>query len=547
MSAHPRQLAPDTPAAGGAPRPSGDAPELRPPADDAAEHRRVLVVLSALMLGMVLASLDQTIVATALPTIAGDLHGLNHLAWVVTAYLLTSTISTPLWGKLGDLYGRKNLYQGAIVIFLVGSALCGLSQNMGELIAFRALQGIGAGGLLVGSQAIVGDVVSPRQRGRYMGYFGAAFGITSVVGPLLGGFFTQHLSWRWVFYVNLPIGVVALFVIAAVLHLPKRRTEHAIDYLGTLLLGLAVTSVILLTTWGGSTYAWGSKPIVMLAALAVVLAVAFFFVELRAAEPVLPLRLFRNRTFTMASLAGFVIGCVMFGVLVFLPLYLQVVRGATPTSSGLQLLPMVGGMLVTFILAGQLVSRTGRYKIFPIVGTAVLTVGLWFISALTPTTPLVAVWAAMFVAGLGIGLVMQVIVVAVQNAVPYSQLGVATSTSSFLRSIGGSFGVALFGAIFESRLVAELTTHLPAGVPPSVLHAVKSGDVSSNPAQIARLTPPVHHIFVFGFSHALHTVFLVAVPLALAAFVVTWGIREVPLREHTGPAPAEADSVSSLA
>jgi EmrB/QacA subfamily drug resistance transporter len=525
---------------------SPGGPDVAVTAVDAAEHRRVLVVLGALMLGMVLASLDQTIVSTALPTIAGDLHGLNHLAWVVTAYLLTSTISTPLWGKLGDLHGRKGLYQGAIVIFLVGSALCGLSQNMAELIGFRALQGIGAGGLMVGSQAIVGDVVSPRQRGRYMGYFGAAFGVTSLAGPLIGGLFTQHLSWRWVFYVNLPIGIVALFVIAAVLHLPRHRTEHAIDYGGALLLALAVTGIVLLTTWGGSTYAWGSKPIIMLGLASLLLLALFMVVESRAAEPVVPLALFRSRTFTMASAVGFVIGCVMFGVLVFMPLYLQVVRGASPTSSGLQLFPTVGGMLITFITAGRLVSRTGRYKVFPIVGTAVLTVGLVLLAQLSPSTPLIMVWGAMFVTGLGIGLVMQIIVVAVQNAVPHRQLGVATSTSTFLRSIGGSFGVALFGAIFESRLLAELSRHLPTNVPRSVLHTIKGGSISSNPAQIASLPPAVHHVYVVGFSHALETVFLVAVPLGLIAFVLTWFIREVPLREQTGLAQAESADMAAV-
>ena len=369
-----------------------------------AEHRRILVILGALMLGMLLAALDQTIVATALPTIAGDLHGLNHLSWVVTAYLLTLTISTPLWGKLGDLYGRKKLFQAAIVIFLVGSALSGLSREMAELIGFRALQGIGAGGLMVGAQAIIGDVVSPRQRGRYMGYFGAVFGLSSVIGPLAGGFITQHLSWRWVFYINLPIGIVALAVIAVVLHLPRHRTHHAIDYLGTALLGGGVTAIILLTTWGGTTYAWGSAPIISLAVAAVVLVALFCWAEVRAAEPVIPLGLFRISVFSVSNSIGFLVGFVMFGAIIYIPLYLQTVHGATPTSSGLQLLPLVCGMLVTFIISGRLVTKWGRYKIFPVVGTAVMSVGLFLFSLLTPSTPLAISSVYMVVLGLGIGL-----------------------------------------------------------------------------------------------------------------------------------------------
>ena len=321
------------------------------------------------MMGMALAALDQTIVATALPTIAGDLHGLNHLSWVVTAYLLTTCISTPLWGKLGDLYGRKALFQLAIVIFLVGSVLSGLSQSMVELIAFRAIQGIGAGGLMVGAQAIMGDVVSARQRGKYMGYFGVVFGVTNVAGPLLGGFFTEHLSWRWIFYINVPLGIVALFVVAAVLHLPVKRLPHKIDWAGTAFLSVGVTCIILLTTWAGSEYAWGSPVIIGTGLVALASLGVFCFVETRASEPIIPLWLFKNRTFTATSGVGFIIGFAMFGAIIYLPLYLQVVHGASPTLSGLELLPMIGGMLLTFILSGRIVTRTGRYKVFPIVGT----------------------------------------------------------------------------------------------------------------------------------------------------------------------------------
>jgi EmrB/QacA subfamily drug resistance transporter len=494
----------------------------------AAEHRRILVILGALMLGMFLAALDQTIVATALPTIAGDLHGLNHLSWVVTAYLLTSTISTPLWGKLGDLYGRKKLFQAAIVIFLIGSALSGLSRDMAELIGFRALQGVGAGGLMVGAQAIIGDIVSPRQRGRYMGYFGAVFGLSSVVGPLAGGFITQHLSWRWVFYINLPIGIAALAIIAAVLHLPVKRTRHSIDFLGTALLGAAVTVVILLTTWGGSTYAWGSTPILSLAVAAVILVAAFCWAEVRAAEPIIPLALFRISVFSISNAVGFIVGFVMFGAIIYIPLYLQTVHAATPTSSGLQLLPLVCGMLITFTISGRLVTKWGRYKIFPVVGTAVMSIGLFLFSLLTPSTSLAISSVYMLVLGAGIGLVMQVLVVAVQNAVPRSQLGTATSCSTFFRSIGGSFGVAVFGAIFNNRLAANLPKYLP----PSALRAVHGSNVTASPAQLDALPPAIHHGYVLAFSDSLHTVFLIGAPVALIAFVLTWFLKDLPLRDH---------------
>jgi EmrB/QacA subfamily drug resistance transporter len=493
-----------------------------------AEHRRILVILGALMLGMTLASLDQTIVATALPTIAGDLHGLNHLSWVVTAYLLTLTIFTPLWGKLGDLYGRKKLFQISIVIFLVGSALSGLSHSMAELIAFRAVQGVGAGGLMVGAQAIMGDVVSPRQRGRYMGYFGAVFGVTSVAGPLLGGLFTQHLSWRWVFYINLPIGIIALFVIAAVLHIPVNRTEHAVDYAGIALLGAAVTSIILLTTWGGTTYPWASKQILGLEGASVVLVIAFCLVERFAAEPLMPLGLFRIGVFSVSSTVGLLVGLILFGAIIYIPLYLQTVFGASPTGSGLELIPLVIGMLITFVPSGRLVTRWGRYKIFPVLGTAIMATGLYLLSLMTAATSLLEASLCMVVVGLGVGLVMQVLVVAVQNAVSYDQLGTATSSATFFRTIGGAFGVALFGSIFSHKLFAELPKYLPA----SALRHISGSNISSNPAQIKALPPALHAGYVQAFSHSLSAVFLVAVPFGIVAFLLTLFLKEVPLRER---------------
>ncbi|MGH3732462.1 MAG: MDR family MFS transporter [Acidimicrobiales bacterium] len=492
------------------------------------EHRRILVILFALMLGMFLAALDQTIVATALPTIAGDLHGLNHLSWVVTAYLITSTITLPLWGKYGDLYGRKNFFQIAIIIFLIGSMLSGLSQNMLELILCRAMQGAGAGGLMVGSQAIIGDVIPPRQRGRYMGYFGAVFGLSSILGPLAGGFFTQHLSWRWIFYINVPIGVLALFTIASVLHIPANKFHHKVDWWGTTLLSAGVVGWILVTTLGGTKgWAWSSPAIVIMGIASTVAIIIFCFVETKVAEPIIPLVLFRNRTFSVASAVSFAIGFTMFGSIVYLPLYLQIVHGATPTLSGLELLPMVGGMLITFVVSGQLVTSTGKYKIFPIMGLAVTTVGLALLAMLGPHTSFAIAAIDMFVVGLGLGLVMQVLVVAVQNAVPHSQLGTATATATFFRTIGGAFGVAVLGAVFNS----ELLSHLRATAPPALMKLIGGGDISENPAQIAKLPPAARNLIINAFSHTLQSVFIVAIPFAVVAFVISFFMKEIPLRQ----------------
>ncbi|CAM5232700.1 EmrB/QacA family drug resistance transporter OS=Streptomyces fumanus OX=67302 GN=GCM10018772_01470 PE=4 SV=1 [Streptomyces fumanus] len=429
----------------------------------------VLVSIGALLLGMLLAALDQTIVSTALPTIVSDLGGMEHLSWVVTAYLLASTAATPLWGKLGDQYGRKRLFQAAIVIFLVGSALCGMARNMPELIVFRAVQGLGGGGLMVLSMAIVGDLVSPRDRGRYQGLFGAVFGATSVLGPLLGGVFTEHLSWRWVFYVNLPVGLVALGVIAAVLHIPRRSTRHVIDYLGTFLIAAVATCLVLVASLGGTTWGWGSPQIIGLAVLGVLLAAVFVAVERRAAEPVLPLRLFRVRTFVLSAVISFVVGFAMFGAMTYLPTFLQVVQGVSPTLSGVHMLPMVAGLLLSSTVSGQIVSRTGRWKVFPVAGTAVTTLGLLLLHRLDEHSSTAQMSVFFFVFGLGLGLVMQVLVLIVQNAVPYEDLGVATSGATFFRSIGASFGVAVFGTIFAGRLTDQLTDAfrgrpLPPGV-----------------------------------------------------------------------------------
>jgi EmrB/QacA subfamily drug resistance transporter len=504
-----------------------------PPAEtarSAADHRKLLVILGALMMGMFLSALDQTIVSTALPTIAGDLHGLNHLSWVVTSYLLATTITTPLWGKLGDLYGRKVFFQAAIVIFLIGSMLSGLSHDMLELISFRAVQGIGAGGLIVGAQTVMGDLVSPRERGRYMGMFGAIFGVSSILGPLLGGLFTERLSWRWVFYVNIPLGIAALIVITSVLHLPRHRMPHKVDYLGTVLLGAAVTGVILLTTWGGSTYPWNSIQIYGLGLASLALLACFIYLETKVPEPLMPPSLFKLKVFNLASGVGFLVGLVLLGSLIYLPLYFQTVHGASPTSSGLQLLPVIAGMLIAFNVSGQLTSRRGKYKMFPIIGCALMATGLFCLSTLQVTTPLLISGCYMFLVGLGVGFVMQIIVVIVMNAAPQEYLGTATSSATFFRSIGGSFGVAVFGAIFNNRLFNELPKYIPAASL-KAMHTISGHNIASNPAQLDALPAPIHHGFVEAFGHSLTFVFLIGVPFAVIAFVLCWLIPEVPLRD----------------
>ena len=504
-------------------------------------HRQILVVLGGLMAGMFLAALDQSIIATALPRITSEVGGLDKLSWVVTAYLLTSTASTPLWGKISDLYGRRLIFQVAIVTFLVGSLLCGLAQDIGQLIGFRAVQGLGGGGLMALALATIGDVIPPRERGRYQGYFGAVFGTSSVLGPVLGGWLSEGPGWRWIFFLNIPIGAVALVVTSMALRMPVIRRDRRIDYLGAATVMAAVSCLLLFTAWAGPDVGWLSTPALLLLAGGAVLTAAFVGVELRAEEPILPMELFRQRVFSASNTFGFIIGMAMFGSLTFIPVYLQVVDGMGATQSGLAMIPLVIGIFSTSITAGQLMSRTGRYKIFPILGAITVTAALALLSRLTPETPYWVAAFYMWLLGAGLGFTMQIIVTVVQNSVERRHMGSATSAVTFFRMMGGAFGAALFGAVLQSRLSGYLAERLPAGAAPPGGFA----GITDNVEKIKQLPEPLHGFVITAFNDSLSDVFLAAVPIMLVALVVAFFITEVPLKSRDGEAPVEGSAAPS--
>ncbi|GII78833.1 MFS transporter [Sphaerisporangium rufum] len=514
-------------------------------------RREVMAVLPGLMLAMILAMLDNMIVGTAMPRIVGELGGLSHLSWVVTAYVLGTTVSTPIWGKIGDLYGRKTIFLASIGIFMVGSVLCGMAgsdlfggpaDGMSELIGFRALQGLGAGGLMVNAMAIIGDLVPPRERGRYQGIMAAMMSLAMVAGPLVGGFITDHLDWRWAFYVNLPIGAVAFVWLLVRLRLPKYRTEHRIDWWGAGLLAVGITALVLITTWGGTEYDWGSWQILALAAVAVVTLAIFIPVQRRVPEPIMPLHVFADRNFTLISLIGFLLGFAMFGVINFLPLFQQTVQGQSATNSGLLLLPMMAAMMVVSLFVGQAITKTGKYKIYPVAGGAVMVVGMWLLSLQDVHTGPLQTGLFIAVLGLGMGGLMQTTMLIAQNSVEQKDLGVASSASMFFRSIGGSFGVSIFGAVFNHHLVDELTAKLG----PQGARLAEGGGGRLDPAALAGLPAPVRTGLLEALATSISGIFVWAIAFAVAVPVLAAFIKEIPLRGATAPGgPAGPDSAAS--
>ncbi|MGW5334244.1 MDR family MFS transporter [Streptomyces bauhiniae] len=489
------------------------------------QPKSVRVVLLALMIAMMLAMLDNMIVGTAMPTIVGELGGLEHLSWVVTGYTLATAASTPVWGKIGDMYGRKGAFLGSIVIFLIGSALSGMAQGMGELIAFRAVQGLGAGGLMVGVMAIIGDLIPPRERGKYQGMMAGVMALAMIGGPLVGGTITDNWGWRWTFYINLPLGAVALALVSAVLHLPKKRAKAGIDYLGVVLLTVGITAIVLVTTWGGTEYAWTSARIMELTALGVVSLVGFVFWQTKAAEPVLPLHIFKSLNFTLMSLIGFVTGFVMFGATLFLPLYQQAVQGASATNSGLLLLPMLGAMLVTSMVAGRVTTNSGRYKVFPVAGGVLMIIGLYLMSTMDTETTRVTSGIYMAVVGAGMGCLMQVTMLVAQNSVEMKDMGVASSSATLFRTLGSSFGVAVMGALFNNRVQDVMTERAGA-----LGKGITEKSAQLDAASLAKLPAAAREAYQHAVSAGTHSAFLLGSAIAVVVLVAAVFVKEVPLR-----------------
>ena len=516
-----------------------DVPAEVPPTAKEPRERSVRVVMVGLMIAMLLAMLDNMIVGTAMPTIVGDLGGLDHLSWVVTAYTLATAASTPIWGKLGDMYGRKGIFLTSIVLFLAGSALSGMSQSMDELITFRAIQGLGAGGLIVGVMAIIGELIPPRERGKYQGLIAGVMAIAMIGGPLVGGSITDNWGWRWSFYINLPIGAVALAMVTIVLHLPKKRVEARIDYLGAGLLTVAITALVLLTTWGGTQYAWGSGQIIGLLVLGLVALGAFLYAETRAASPVLPLHIFRNSNFSLISLIGFLVGFTMFGAMTFLPLYQQTVQGASATNSGLLLLPMLLALMAVSMIAGRVTTSTGRYKVFPIIGGALITVGLYLLSTMDVHTSRLMSGVFMAVFGAGLGFIMQITMLVAQNSVEMRDIGAGSSSAMLFRTIGGSFGVSLFGALFAHKVQDGMES--TAGARGS---AVTKAGAQLDPATIAKFPPALKDAYFHAVASGTHTVFLWGAVVSVLGFIAAWFVVETPLRGAAAkPAAAEEQPV----
>jgi len=503
------------------------------PAEDRITGARLRWIMIALMLTMFLAALDQTIVSVALPRIVSDLNGLSSLAWVVTAYLLASTASTPIWGKISDLYGRKIMLQIAIVMFLAASFLAGASQTMEWLIISRGLQGLGGGGIMVLAMASIADVIPPRERGRYTGLFTATFAFSSVAGPLIGGFFVESLSWRWIFYINIPFGIIAFFVIAAVFNVPTQRVQHKIDYVGAALMVAGVSTLLLLVEWGGTRYAWGSSTILTMTAASFILLSTFVWHETRTEEPLVPMALFKNQIFTMASAISFVVGLAMFGAIIFIPVFMQIVQGNTPTEAGMKMLPMMAGMAGTSIIVGRLTSRLGRYKMFPIFGTASAAVSMLILSQIAVDTPYWFIAIGLFVLGMGMGSTMQVLALAVQNSVAMKDVGVAISGSTFFRSIGATLGTAIFGAIMTTQLARNIETSFPVGTVTDIDVSKFTSAVST----ISALPTKLHEIVLNAYADSLSHIFVVAFPIMVLGFVLSLFLKEIRLspligREH---------------